>query len=414
MSPSNKLENSIHNSPKKFFFSYETIKELDQLNNFFAKSNSYLFATAKLKYRCYPLFLQMLLLLSGDISPNPGPRETSGDKIWEPFKKRGLHLLHININSLLPKIDELRSITLKTSPAILGVTETKLDDSIQNSEVHIENYNLIRCDRNRKGGGVACYVRNDLNFSQKCVFSRDVENVFIDILLPKSKAFTVGIFYRPPNKYNFIDLINDDFNNLNAENNDLFILGDMNINLLNKNFFGKNSHDVTTCPLLKKYKEFVSSFGLKQLIRQETRVTCNSASLIDHILTNASEKISQSGVIDTGLSDHQLIFCTRKILKLKSGETKYVNYRSMKNYTKESFKEKLQNINFPDYERFQSSTLAYSDFINKLTDTIDDIAPMKQSKIKNSSQEWFDGEIAEKIAIRDKLFAKFKKNKTSY
>ena len=82
----------------------------------------------------------------------------------------------------------------------------------------------------------------------------------------------------------------------------------------------------------------------------------------------------------------------------------------MKNYTKESFKEKLQNINFPDYERFQSSTLAYSDFINKLTDTIDDIAPMKQSKIKNSSQEWFDGEIAEKN-FSDKLFSKFKKTK---
>ena len=61
----------------------------------------------------------------------------------------------------------------------------------------------------------------------------------------------------------------------------------------------------------------------------------------------------------------------------------------MKDYTKESFQEKLQNINVPNYERFQSSTLAYSDFINKLTDTIDDIAPMKQSKIKNSSQEWF-------------------------
>ena len=33
---------------------------------------------------------------------------------------------------------------------------------------------------------------------------------------------------------------------------------------------------------------------------------------------------------------------------------------------------------------------------------------MKQSRIKNNSQEWFDGEIMEKIAIRDKLFKKFK------
>ena len=249
----------------------------------------------------------MLLLLSGDIELNPGPQKTRVDRMWEPFEKRGLHLLHININSLLSKIDELRSITLKTRPAILGVTETKLDNSIQNSEIHIENYTLIRCDRNRNGGGVACYVRNDINFNRKTVFSSEIENVFIDIILSKSKPFTVGIFYRPPDKYNFIDIISDDFNNLNTENNDIFILGDMNINLFlnNKYAFDKNSHDITACPLMKKYKQFTSSFGLKQLIRQQTHITCRSSSLLDHILTNASEKISQSGIIDIGLSDHQ-------------------------------------------------------------------------------------------------------------
>ena len=36
---------------------------------------------------------------------------------------------------------------------------------------------------------------------------------------------------------------------------------------------------------------------------------------------------------------------------------------------------------------------------------------MKQSRIKNNTQEWFDGEIMEKIAIRDKHFKKFKKSK---
>ena len=54
---------------------------------------------------------------------------------------------------------------------------------------------------------------------------------------------------------------------------------------------------------------------------------------------------------------------------------------------------------------------AYSDFLDKLTGIINYIAPMKQSKVKNNSQEWYDGEIAEKIAIRDKLFKKFKKSK---
>ena len=39
------------------------------------------------------------------------------------------------------------------------------------------------------------------------------------------------------------------------------------------------------------------------------------------------------------------------------------------------------------------------------------MAPMKQAKIKNNTQEWFDEEVADKINIREKYFKKFKKSK---
>ena len=64
------------------------------------------------------------------------------------------------------------------------------------------------------------------------------------------------------------------------------------------------------------------------------------------------KEISQSGIIDIGLSDHQIIFCTRKVTKIKIGMPKYINFRSMKNYSKELFNDKLQNINFLNYENF--------------------------------------------------------------
>ena len=72
------------------------------------------------------------------------------------------------------------------------------------------------------------------------------------------------------------------------------------------------------------------------------------------------------------------------------------------------FREKLEDINFPNYENFQDTNLAYSDFINKLTSIINTIAPTKKKKVKNNSQDWFDGEVAEKIAIRDKLLKNLK------
>ena len=45
-----------------------------------------------------------------------------------------------------------------------------------------------------------------------------------------------------------------------------------------------------------------------------------TSSLIDHIVTNTPEKISDSGVFHTGISDHSLIFAIRKISIIKKQE----------------------------------------------------------------------------------------------
>ena len=41
-------------------------------------------------------------------------------------------------------------------------------------------------------------------------------------------------------------------------------------------------------------------------------------------------------------------------------------------------------------------------------EVIDKVAPVKNKRIKRNSQEWFDGEISEKLIIRDKFFNKYK------
>ena len=128
--------------------------------------------------------------------------------IWEPLKKKGLHFLHINVNSLLPKIDKLKCISKKTKAAVIGITESKLDHSVSDLEVNLPGYDILRCDRNKNGGGgVACYIRNDLCFNTRALNCKEIENIIFDILLPKSKPITIGVFYRPPNQTNFMELI---------------------------------------------------------------------------------------------------------------------------------------------------------------------------------------------------------------
>ena len=156
---------------------------------------------------------------------------------------------------------------------------------------------------------------------------------------------------------------------------------------------------------MNQYKQFLSHFGLKQLIKHPTRVTCETSTLIDDILTNSAENISQCGVFDIGLSDHQMIYCTRKLVRNKSGVQNFIESRSLKNYSVDVFESALKELDFPNYETFTDIDAAYSDFIDRITKVIDNIAPLKKSRTKNNNnQEWFDREVAEIIAIRDTTF----------
>ena len=229
---------------------------------------------------------------------------------------------------------------------------------------------------------------------------------------------SVGIVYRPPTQANFLEILIQDFKNLiDINKNELYILGDFNVNLLhNDSYILKENQSCKyknlITPLLNQYKDFCQSYSLKQMIRSPTRITCNTSSLIDHILSNSDEKISNSGVIDIGISDHQLIFFTRKIVRLKSNAHKQARKRSFKNYNIQLFQERLIDENFPSYDMFSNIDIAYSDFLKKLSRVINSVAPDKETRIKNNSQEWFDNEIFKKIKHRNTLLENFKKSKT--
>ena len=149
----------------------------------------------------------------------------------------------------------------------------------------------------------------------------------------------------------------------------------------------------------------------KNLNTSKGKNVISSSFLIDHILTSSSEKVVHAGIIETSLSDHQLIFCTREIKRAKPNKHHYLKFRSMKNFSTEIYEEALGKLTFPDYENVGSVNNPYSDLTSKIFDVVNKVEPTKTIRVKNNTNKWFDREIAEKIAARDKLFRKFKKSK---
>ena len=153
------------------------------LLEWFISIESWTCCFSNLRYWNNKTYFRLLLLLSRDISLNPGPingsQQHNYDQ-WAVFKKRGLHFVHININSLLPKIHELRYIAKLSEAAVIGFSESKLDDSVLSFEIQIENYELIRSDKNRHGGGVACFIRNYLSCNTKWFLPSERKHIHRD------------------------------------------------------------------------------------------------------------------------------------------------------------------------------------------------------------------------------------------
>ena len=222
--------------------------------------------------------------------------------------------------------------------------------------------------------------------------------------------------HRPSSQTNFLEILNMTFEKVDIDKKEIYILGDFNLNTYHNNRYIVCDDNTISSKFLshdvKIYCQFCMMHGLKQLIQSLTRVTCSTSTLIDHILTSAPSRVSQKGVVNVGLSDYQLIFCTRKICRIKTGGAhKYLNFHSLKNYTTDYYKEALKQIDFPNYENFGDVNESYSNFFQKLMTVIDKLAPYKSKRVKGNTQKWFDGEVLEKINQRNKLFKKFKKSR---
>ena len=144
------------------------------------------------------------------------------------------------------------------------------------------------------------YVRTNLNYRMSNDLNNDyLECLFVEISKPRSRPFLVGTWYRPPSSpLNLFSEFENVITKIDAENKELYLLRDINCNLLPEaitvnSFYLINIFDI---------------YGRSQLITEPTCVTPASKTLIDLCITNSPEKVTNSGVIHRGISDHSLVF----------------------------------------------------------------------------------------------------------
>ena len=97
-------------------------------------------------------------------------------------------------------------------------------------------------------------------------------------------------------------------------------------------------------------------------------------------MANTNEKITQCGLINIGLSYHQMMFCIRKIKKEKVGGDKQISFRSFKMYSVDENEKALGKVIFPNYGKYHNINNTYNDFFQKLIEVVNNIAPLKTAR----------------------------------
>ena len=344
--------------------------------------------------------------LSGDVNPNPGPDSTHNHQQKEDdigmIPGNGLKIGQWNVNNLTDaKFEQIKLLlSSKAEIDVLFLIETFLKSTKPDSVLKIHGYTLIRKDRagQKKGGGILAYIADNLKADRiTSLEDNTLETLWLQINPYKSKRpILVGAIYRPPSTTADTDTKLE----LNIEaaylrNQEMYILGDFNINYLDTATYKKHR-------LVKALK----SLSLSQAVETVTRP--KSSSCLDHVYTTHPTFIANISVPNIGLADHLPVFIRRKYCRKKNvSKHNTIEFRDFQNLNKESLLHDLENVSWDT--TFESKDV--DEVLCSLEKTLNEILnrhiPLKTKRVKRPNQPaWMTKEILDLLKTRDKLLKK--------
>ena len=322
------------------------------------------------------------------------------------LNQKGLKIVHIDARSVLNKIDEIGHNFEDFD--VIVITETWLNDGICSSLLKLNDFELLRQDRdarrNKRGGGVCISIKLSIKFEVinmlPTLTSNDIEYLHVKIKPYMQKPVHIIGIYRPPEgKYKeFTQFIAKILNQIDKSRTDTVLLGDFNIDFNDKRLLSNSKLDTLE-----------SKYGLKQIIKENTRITNTSSTCIDLLFTDI-QNITDSGTINYNISDHLPIFLIKKKARNKIIK-RDVFGRSYLRYDREIFNSLLQLQDWTAFEVAGDPHILWDCFFGNLENTLNKICPLKVLKVVDNKPEWLTNDLLTRIRQRDKAYKKARRTK---
>ena len=353
---------------------------------------------------------QIMLIIAG-IEENPGP-----------LKPQTLTVSHVNINSITTenKTDELNQFTLANDIKILGLTETKLDNTVNSSLYQLDGYHApLTKHRTRHGGGVALYIHSTLPVQR--LLHLEVGNEEWIWAKIKTKSFTLIIccLYLPPNQTSgkLLDFINNFSEAVHQSQRyaptATLIVGDFNAgNIYLREQIQHLSNGTTLFD--HTLKDGTDDLGLHQLLKEPTRKSANSSNLRDLIFINNTDIVTNSGTLSPfARLDHFPIFVT---LNMTPPIQNVDDNKLIWDYTNMNAPLLTKLLMETDWTSILDNDIntATTNFIDAIYRAATAAIPTKCKQVKANQKPWVTADLRKQIRKRERLFKIAKRNNTDY
>ena len=297
----------------------------------------------------------------------------------------------LNINSISPKFDEFKLMVSDYFDVII-VTETKLDDSFPKAQFCIDYFSVpYALDRNRNGGGLMVYVRDDIpsKMLTKHNLPEDIETAFTELNFRRCKSLLWATYRAPSQNHNYCFDNIDKSLDVYSTYKRVTLAGDFNAQVVEKSF-----------------DSFLYQHELTSINRNPTCYkNPNNPSCIDHILTNSPKSFFKTETVFTGLSDfHKLVLSVFK-LHFSKAKAKEISHRDFRDFKENNFNRDFQN-------RFSAPSVEeYAPFENVFLEVLNKHAPLTKKVVRANHAPYITKTLRKAIMKRSYLEKVYYKKK---
>lgn len=281
---------------------------------------------------------------------------------------------------MINNFNQVEVIADTDKPDFIILSETHVTDRVDESELQLEGYNAyVTLSNSSRTGGIIVYFNKNWKVNIICEKIRNYKYWIsaYNIRIRNTSMIIVAVYRSPSSQDSeFYEVFEQTIEEICDKNIDIIVAGDFNVDWSKEGFYKQ------------KLQQIISDNGLVQVITDYTRITRNSRTIIDYVITNnLNIKVNNSRI--NKISDHEIVemYIETKVNKEHESKRQIELFK----YEKRKFRREISEI--LKFDENVELNYNVNNFDKSIEDTIKKLTVRKTIREKSRVNKWFNRQL---------------------